>query len=896
MNFRCKFVWMTCKMVHQSSSSILDASSPSECSEEVLETPGSPRPDPPDALTSLQLDLPASTTTYQGYETYIENGLICLKHKIRNIEKKKLKLENYKKRIMNGESLNPDQLDAVETYEEVVHNLKFAKELQKTIGALSQDLLKAQKKAVRREQTSQMEAEKQRLCTVLQVHYILQNLQKEHTRKDFRSGLNGAPFLSARELEHLLELSTLLGCRRDESVSLQDQMEQVSIVYWDLLEGGEKPVAGTTYKHLKENLARLMDCEYFDHIPVPHSENLEEDFLESKNTKMTIKPQRIMSDLSTLMARNEATSKEFNRCYLVDGDFSGQIQPNKRPAPAKSWKADFLALKQQEPPDSWDMEFEDVPTPQPTAPQKPWRGEIGFVPKAQAAMKSSTQVLKERKVKKLKGQPGKKLTVKVEMPVEVFSSSSLPNDPVQREQELQELMEQIKGSFSFMQDSVLDSDGSVSRHSWVSSPENGPSSPIDLKSEVERRASRLPKVLHSTPLPPKSHPINAKTDLTNGDQSLDNNDLDLTADQGIHENVSDSSMDGFATQPLFHRESAVSISLAENSAEQVVNDASMPPKSDFDQKSDESVFSDSYNLNYTTASTQTPPDLDFDLEPLQPVTSYQSETPITNGCQMPMPPGQPVGALSYHAQPYYPRGSVRGGFEGFRAGIRSPRGSCPPRPHVARECAPVLYRVQEPGYQMNYNHAASGKRSKPRATWKNQSQVNSPERDDTFASADSGYSDSRCATPIDVPFTTQSPALVPIYPMRVAFSAACTANFVPSSLDQPIIFDVLHCNLGEAFDMHVGRFSCPVNGTYVFIFHILKLAIDVPLYVNLMKNDEVMVSAYANDCAPDHEMASNQAVLQLFQGDQVWLQLHRGAIYSSSWKYSTFSGFLLYQD
>lgn len=56
----------------------------------------------------------------------------------------------------------------------------------------------------------------------------------------------------------------------------------------------------------------------------------------------------------------------------------------------------------------------------------------------------------------------------------------------------------------------------------------------------------------------------------------------------------------------------------------VVNDAPMPPRSDSDQKSDTSVFSDSYNLNYTTASTQTPPDLDFDLEPLQPGTAWVS--------------------------------------------------------------------------------------------------------------------------------------------------------------------------------------------------------------------------------------------------------------------------------
>lgn len=133
-------------------------------------------------------------------------------------------------------------------------------------------------------------------------------------------------------------------------------------------------------------------------------------------------------------------------------------------------------------------------------------------------------------------------------------------------------------------------------------------------------------------------------------------------------------------------------------------------------------------------------------------------------------------------------------------------------------------------------------------------------------------------------------------PLRVAFTASRTANFAPGNLDQPIVFDQLHSNLGEMYDTHIGCFTCPVNGTYVFIFHILKLAVNIPLYVNLMCNEEVMVSAYANDGAPDHETASNHAILPLFQGDQVWLRLHRGAIYGSTWKYSTFSGFLLYQD
>uniref|UniRef100_A0A3B4XGK7 C1q domain-containing protein n=1 Tax=Seriola lalandi dorsalis TaxID=1841481 RepID=A0A3B4XGK7_SERLL len=189
--------------------------------------------------------------------------------------------------------------------------------------------------------------------------------------------------------------------------------------------------------------------------------------------------------------------------------------------------------------------------------------------------------------------------------------------------------------------------------------------------------------------------------------------------------------------------------------------------------------------------------------------------------------------------------------------------------------------------------------------WSDSSQVSSPDREGAFTIVDSGHGDSLSVSTVEVPLTPHGhhhTALLPMQvyplsqPLRVAFTASRTANFAPGNLDQPIVFDQLHSNLGEMYDTHIGRFTCPVNGTYVFIFHILKLAINVPLYINLMRNEDVMVSAYANDGAPDHETASNHAILPLFQGDQVWLRLHRGAIYGSTWKYSTFSGFLLYQD
>lgn len=82
-------------MVQLSPSPALDVTPPPECSEEGEERQedpvlaGSPKVGSPGGLGVLQLSLEASTA-YHGYETYIEDGLICLKHKVRNLEKKKV--------------------------------------------------------------------------------------------------------------------------------------------------------------------------------------------------------------------------------------------------------------------------------------------------------------------------------------------------------------------------------------------------------------------------------------------------------------------------------------------------------------------------------------------------------------------------------------------------------------------------------------------------------------------------------------------------------------------------------------------------------------------------------------------------------------------------------------
>ncbi|XP_059361189.1 caprin-2-like [Carassius carassius] len=921
-------------MVQLSPSRTIETLTPSELTVAKEDDQGSPKSESPRVLTALQLTFnPTTTTTYYGYEQYIEDSLICLKHKIRNIEKKKLKLESYSERMKKGDKLNPDQLEAVGKYDEVIHNLTFAKELQKTIGALTQDLLKAQRKAARQEKLMRIEEERKRLSLILQVQYVLHSLQREDVRRNFCNARQHSCYLSTQDIESLLDLASLSGCKRNHRMSLEDQMEQAAIVYGELLEGNESPVAGSTYKHMKEKLLRLVDCGFFDHIPLPKVD------CQEKTETLKADPQSRPCGLSTLvkLSSKEVPSKEFlNRQYLPETDVTERRQDEN--ASPRSWKEEFLAMKEREPPDSWEMEFSDPPASSQSPIQKPWKGAAGLIPKTADIAKRPTVDPKEKCQRKSKGEQDSKPTP---VAVEVFSSPSpLPKDPVQRKQQLESLMDQISGSFSFMQESLLDGETSpITSQTKRCRPSPGSSTPLAQRNLMKSPSDILPQSQQSTPLRILLSG-EAKGCLSNGDRSINTSDLDLHHEEKPHKQG-----EGFNSPPLYRRGSSISVSLENQSTVQagkqmlcngasttvsaqtfstppshrsisaenafhnihsVFNMASLPISESSAMKSDESGFSESMHLSYTSAktqncsttSTQTPPELNLPEDDQQIEGQYQLECPVSAGGHV-FSGTQPQSRLG---QSCFPRGTARGGYEAYRVNMRSPGGGFISQTHTPhRDPGSALYVSRENGYHQNFKRGGGTATQRSNAGWSDSSQVSSPDREGAYP-LDSGISDTLSIPSMEVPITPQGQHtlmpvhLYPVTQLRVAFSAARTANFAPGTLDQPISFDLLHTNLGNMFDTTTGRFTCPAAGAYVFIFHILKLAISVPLYINLMRNEEVMVSAYANDGAPDHETGSNHAILQLFQGDQVWLRLHRGAIYGSSWKYSTFSGFLLYQD
>nr|XP_020479552.1 caprin-2 isoform X2 [Monopterus albus] len=853
-------------MVQLSPSPVLEVAPPPECSEgdgrqKDTMTAGSSKMGLPSGPDALQLNLEISTI-YHGYETYVEDGIICLKHKVRNLEKKKLKLEEYKKRLNRGEALNKDQMAAVERYEEVLHNLDFARELHKTLDGLTQNLLTAQKKAMKKEQVEKLEQERKRLSMVLQVQHLLHSLQQEHVRSDLLAGHNQAPHVPAQQLHSLSQLATLLGVKRDNRLSLAEQMEQAAVVYLDLLEGKDKPVAGATFKLLKEELTMLLNCKYFSYLPPPKPNKTPEVFLNSN------------SHITTSKSNPSKVSKE-------------------------SWKEDFHAITEKEPPDYWDMDLAAGPTSPQTAVHKSWKGAATFIPKVPVTTKKQSD-LKQRKKRKAKGEQNAKSVVHMDMPEEVFNSSSgLPKDPILRKQHLEDLMTKIHGSFSFMQDSLLDGEGSPPnglKRRLSGSP--SPLAQTDFGSPVEV----LNKAMHSTPL--STSLMERKVSLTSVDQCLDDCDPELSSTDLHHEAIQLAERKAFSSPPLYCRESTISVNLEDESHPHIFKmNASLSQNGEEKFKQGSAVFPEHM---YSTASTQTPPEFAPLEDESQPV--YQSAYMVSNGGQIFPAPCQSGGSMGRPGQSYHTRGSVRGmarGGKGLAQTFRSSGwhrgGPYIPQAHP-RDSGPLLYPARDSGYQHSYRRGGGRHNS---SAWSDSSQVSSPDREGTFTVVDSGHGDSLSVSTLEVPLTPHShphTTLLPMQlyplsqPLRVAFTASRTANFAPGNLDQPIVFDQLHSNLGEMYDTHIGRFTCPINGTYVFIFHILKLAINVPLYINLMRNEDVMVSAYANDGAPDHETASNHAILPLFQGDQVWLRLHRGAIYGSTWKYSTFSGFMLYQD
>ncbi|KAG5448969.1 Complement C1q tumor necrosis factor- protein 3 [Clonorchis sinensis] len=100
-------------------------------------------------------------------------------------------------------------------------------------------------------------------------------------------------------------------------------------------------------------------------------------------------------------------------------------------------------------------------------------------------------------------------------------------------------------------------------------------------------------------------------------------------------------------------------------------------------------------------------------------------------------------------------------------------------------------------------------------------------------------------------------------------------------------------NVGRAYDATTGEFTAPVDGIYV-----LAVAVSAQgksrAAVRLMHNEQPIFDIWSE--SSPWSTTSNQAILVLGKGDRIWLSIREGAHYLHGYMYSTFSGYLLYEQ
>ncbi|XP_038077870.1 collagen alpha-1(X) chain-like [Patiria miniata] len=131
---------------------------------------------------------------------------------------------------------------------------------------------------------------------------------------------------------------------------------------------------------------------------------------------------------------------------------------------------------------------------------------------------------------------------------------------------------------------------------------------------------------------------------------------------------------------------------------------------------------------------------------------------------------------------------------------------------------------------------------------------------------------------------------------RVAFTVVRTSpSDTSTSHDTRLPFQQAETLLpGTSFDLETGTFTCSVPGTYVFTFSALKYSNSGYLYIHLVKNDYKVITTFGEQ--NQRGQLSGSAVMVLQRGDSVYVTMSGRVTGTSTYHYTSFSGFLLFSE
>ncbi|XP_023218822.1 caprin-1-like isoform X1 [Centruroides sculpturatus] len=278
----------------------------------------------------------------------VKQILTVVEKKVRNLEKRKGKLDTYKSDHKNGKELNEDQKNAIKKYDLVVELLEFAKELQKSFNGVVHECVKLQKKAAKREQAERQQQEIQRIKELLLLQDILVNMGTAEIRNDFLLGTNGALLLEEDKLSQLDEFYKLISPDRnseEEETSFEEQLLAAAEHLTSLLDGKNKEVLNTTYKNLKELLIKINECGYFSPISKSGTANSTEENKETEqefNDNPQENSELVMPGVSMEVSEEHtdaiglsSSTSHLDSPYYTSVQYTGQNQPLQEVLPVQ---------------------------------------------------------------------------------------------------------------------------------------------------------------------------------------------------------------------------------------------------------------------------------------------------------------------------------------------------------------------------------------------------------------------------------------------------------------------------------------------------------------------------------------------------------------------------------
>lgn len=192
--------------------------------------------------------------------------------KVRNLEKRKAKLETYRALQKEGKLTDAGQIKAVAKYEECVASLTFASSITQEILPVLLEINAGLEKAAIEKEKDKDKLTKSILRTVLDTQDLYEQLGDESVRSDFAAGAKNATPLSEEQLQTIDKLYMVSKPSRTKPDGTFKQKSEYkktledSVTSWNRLINKNGAIDGSDlkYEEMRSLFQSVSACDYFD--------------------------------------------------------------------------------------------------------------------------------------------------------------------------------------------------------------------------------------------------------------------------------------------------------------------------------------------------------------------------------------------------------------------------------------------------------------------------------------------------------------------------------------------------------------------------------------------------------------------------------------------------------